>query len=298
MIARNKIREWQLEQRNLLKECEFRFGTAPRRKYDRESIRNRQGKAGIEDMQLWTGIKPRTELPKREYKKRQKTINFSDYKYLYDGGYSMGKNSPVENIRRDSDYLRSLNDSDRFAVERYTGGSYSAMNDYFRKGISGGVSTDKKALAVKKVLDDAPELMENTILFRHDGLGTVRHLFNDDARNLADKAVNAASAEALIELKKLITNATFTEKGFLSTSYAKGVFTQDRGLEVQLYMPKGFNRGLFVEEVSNFSNEREFVIGQGQKFKVVDVEVGDIISNMHDSEPSIRNLIIKAVPIK
>jgi len=58
-FASGKVREWQAAQRQLLKEYEDKFGIELKRKYDRESIVNRTGKAGSDGSPNWTEFKPR-----------------------------------------------------------------------------------------------------------------------------------------------------------------------------------------------------------------------------------------------
>ena len=48
--------------------------------------------------------------------------------------------------------------------------------------------------------------------------------------------------------------------------------------------------GLFVEQLSIAPDEREYIFAPGQKFRIVDVEVGEVYMGM-------KNLILHAVPI-
>jgi len=87
-----------------------------------------------------------------------------------------------------------------------------------------------------------------------------------------------------------VIDTTIQDKGFLSTSYRQNVFVQQNGLEIRIHAPKGFRGGLFVEEVSRHKREREYLFAPGQKFKVLDVEVGEVYQGM-------KNLILHVVPV-
>lgn len=65
LLAKSKIKDYQGKQRELLEGYEKEFGATLRRKYDRESIKNREGKVGIEPP-LFSGPTPRADKPVRK----------------------------------------------------------------------------------------------------------------------------------------------------------------------------------------------------------------------------------------
>ena len=80
----------------------------------------------------------------------------------------------------------------------------------------------------------------------------------------------------------------------MSTSYRQGIFVERDGLEIRIHAPKGFRGGLFLEEISKFQKEREYLFASGQKFRVLDVEVGEV----YDGVKMVKNLILHVVPIE
>jgi len=99
------------------------------------------------------------------------------------------------------------------------------------------------------------------------------------------------------ELKKLLIRSVIQDKGFLSTSYRQGIFVYENGLEIRIHAPKGFRGGLFLEEMSKFPREREYLFAPGQKFRVLDVEAGEIYEGTEKQE-MVKNLILHVVPVE
>ena len=109
---------------------------------------------------------------------------------------------------------------------------------------------------------------------------------------MAQEVVVNGNISKMPELKNLLIDSTIQDKGFLSTSYHPGVFVEPDGLEIRIHTPKGFRGGLFLEEVSRFRSEREYLFAPGQKFRVLDVEVDKVY-------PGVKtNLILHVVPVE
>src|SRR5690606_1915309 len=97
------------------------------------------------------------------------------------------------------------------------------------------------------------------------------------------------NTDEMPQLKKLLIDSTIQDKGFLSTSYRQGIFVYQNGLEIRIYAPKGFRGGLFLEEISEMKGEREYLFAPGQKFRVLDVEVGEVYGR---TKNLVKNLIL------
>jgi len=134
-------------------------------------------------------------------------------------------------------------------------------------------------------------LSQNTIFYRHDKLGTLEHLVGPEVRKIAEDIVVNGNTSKMQELKNLLIESVIQDEGFLSTSYRQDAFVYEKGLEIRIYAPKGFKGGLFLEEISEFQREREYLFAPGQKFRVLDVEVGEIY-------PWGKNLILHVVPVE
>ena len=135
-------------------------------------------------------------------------------------------------------------------------------------------------------------MSQNTIFYRHSPLDVLKHHIGPEVLKMAQEVVVNGNISKMPELKNLLIDSTIQDKGFLSTSYHPGVFVVLDGLEIRIHTPKGFRGGLFLEEVSRFKSEREYLFAPGQKFRVLDVEVDKVY-------PGVKtNLILHAVPVE
>src|SRR5690606_5744972 len=149
--------------------------------------------------------------------------------------------------------------------------------------------TKKEIQTLTNLIKKASPLSQNTIFYRHDGLGTLEFLYNPEIREIAKDVVVNGNTDKMSLLKKRLIDSTIQDKGFLSTSYRQGIFVRQDGLEIRIHAPKGFRGGLFLEEMSEFSREREYLFAPGQKFRVLDVEVDEVYEGA-------KNLILHVVP--
>ena len=151
--------------------------------------------------------------------------------------------------------------------------------------------------ALTNLIKKADPLSQNTIFYRHSGLETLRHLCNPEVREIAEDIVVNGDTSKMPELKKLLSDFVIQDKGFLSTSYRQDAFVYEKGLEIRIHAPKGFKGGLFLEEISEFQRGREYLFAPGQKFRVLDVEVGEVYEGRR-KQKTVKNLILHVVPVE
>jgi hypothetical protein len=117
-------------------------------------------------------------------------------------------------------------------------------------------------------------LEENTMMFRHDKLSSCRHLFGEKFHSLAKRAIMQGDRAALDDMKTIFKDiVSETEKGFLSTSYKNDVFLKEPGFEMIILTPKGYKKGLFIEQRSAVPGEREFLMAPGLKVRIISIEI-------------------------
>lgn len=238
----------------------------------------------------------------------EEIINLDDYVDLYekyqpdDYAKDFGLNSIIEDVEKHSHFLvHEATPEEREAAEYYTSeDGYEEYNEALRfpeMWKTAGRKTQERIQNLTNAIKKADPLSQNTIFYRHDGLGTLEYLYNLDVRKIAQDIVGSGDTSKMPELKKRLINSTIQDKGFLSTSYRQGVFVRQYGLEIRIHAPKGFRGGLFLEEISEFAREREYLFAPGQKFKVLDVEVGEVYEDMQKQKTT-KNLILHVVPVE
>jgi hypothetical protein len=311
MLARAQIQFYQQKQRDLLKEYEAKFDMTLRRKYDRESINNRAGKLGTSTGPAWTDILPKTipqaepvkeRKPRVKKEKVEEPIDITKYKNYTKQikSYSNSNLNKIKDVAIHTNFINGLNDNQKHAIRRYTGQSYERINKWLRKGIREDSSDNTLDLIsdLSKALKKSPELSENFIMRRHDKLTTIKHLFGEKAGALAEGALN--NADDLINLRKMLGNATLQDKAFSSTSYIEGVFVRDYGVEIRYLLPKGYKEGLFVENHSFNRKELEYIINKDKEFRVIDVQVEEVREHRYEKGGNNRststNIVITVVP--
>jgi len=229
-------------------------------------------------------------------------LDLDDFEDLYEkyqpDAYTYGTRNTIEDVKKHSFFLiDEATFNERRVAEYYSGGEgYEKFNQALRFPEMGKAVSKKTKEAIETLTNltkRASPLSQNTIFYRHDGLGTLKHLIGPEVLEMAWDVVVSGDTSKMPELKKLLINSVIHEKGFFSTSYRQGVFVQRDGLEIRIYAPKGFRGGLFLEEVARFKDEREYLFSPGQKFRVADVEVGEV-----PGYGGMENLILHVVPIE
>lgn len=229
----------------------------------------------------------------------EEIINLDDYVDLYEkyqpGDYAKdyGLNSTIEDVKKHSHFLvHEATPEERRAAQYYTGEEgYEDFNRALRFGERIGKGIKEGIQNLTNLINKASPLSQNTIFYRHDRLGVLEFLYNPEVREIAWDIVGNGNTSKMPELKKRLIDSTIQDKGFLSTSYRQGIFVQQKGLEIRIHAPKGFRGGLFLEEMSEFPREREYLFAPGQKFRVLDVEMGDVYQGA-------ENLILHVVPVE
>lgn len=243
------------------------------------------------------------EAMKKIAEEEEDIINLDDFEDLYekyqpdDYAKDFGLNSIIEDVKNHSHFLRyEATEYERYVAEYYTSSEegYEIYNSVLRFPEimkTAGERTKKEIQTLTNLIKKASPLSQNTIFYRHDGLGTLEFLYNPEIREIAKDVVVNGNTDKMSLLKKRLIDSTIQDKGFLSTSYRQGIFVRQDGLEIRIHAPKGFRGGLFLEEMSEFSREREYLFAPGQKFRVLDVEVDEVYEGA-------KNLILHAVPVE
>lgn len=245
--------------------------------------------------------KTAAEAMEKIAKEEEDIINLDDFEDLYEKyrPSDYGLISAIEDVEKHSHLLIYEATPEEQQVAKYYTGSegYKQFNRALRfpeigktvkREIKEGIET------LINLIKKASPLSQNMILYRHDKLGTLEHLAGPEVRRIAEDIVVNGDTSKMPELKKLLSDFVIQDKGFLSTSYRRDAFVYENGLEIRIHAPKGFKGGLFLEEISEFQREREYLFAPGQKFRVLDVEVGEFQYYTY----AVKNLILHVVPVE
>jgi hypothetical protein len=182
--------------------------------------------------------------PKWTEQRRQPGVDddgYMDYASMDDSA-STAKAKKLSNA-----HTKALSNEQKTSVTTYTGSDYSKINRGLR---SDNPSPEYEAVTAH--MDNAinqSELPENTVLYRG--------MYVDD--KLA---------------KKIKPGKTITDKAYWSTSLshpvADGFTNEANGAVMRIKAPKG-QRGLAVESISNFPQEKEILLPRNTKYKITSV---------------------------
>lgn len=146
------------------------------------------------------------------------------------------------------DFIKALSPEQEQAVRAYTGTAYE-INGVLRQGLS--LTRDDEEFI--NFLDSALNIMsldENIILYR----------------GFDNNLLSAYNVETIDDLM----GHTLVDKGYMSTSPELVDIASDRYAYFEIKAPAG-TRGAYISTLSEFSNEKEYLLPRNTKIKVIDV---------------------------
>lgn len=221
----------------------------------------------------------------RKAKKEIKEIDLTQYKYIDEYHPDVVKHEEIIGTK--------MTDKDRRAIEIYTGSSYKEINRYLRTGELYHEDVKNTAEHLRQLLNEGPELTENIIVTRRMDSKSANFMFDEETASLVRRSVmvnlgGPVHEELMDELRNKLIRGKFEDRALISSSYSNDVFMQ-MGIELQMHLPKGYNKGLFVESISDIPTEKEYLMAPGQKFKVMEVE-------MNERGQGNSRIILKVIP--
>lgn len=172
-------------------------------------------------------------------------------------------------------WLRNLSSYEAESIHEYTTAMYEDYNHVLREGKQGfldkitGGSSQKLSDEIKKWYNDIEKKSEQIIsaisTYKAEKTFKTYRLFNQSED---DFLVNAVGKTLVID------------KGFMSTSLDRAVIEEFGGGDVEIQLniliKKGQSVGAYVSELSNYADEKEFVIKPNTRFKVLSETVQEM----------------------
>lgn len=172
-------------------------------------------------------------------------------------------------------WLKNLSSYEVESIHEYTTAMYEDYNHVLREGKQGfldkitGGSSQKLSDEIKKWYNDIEKKSEQIIsaisTYKAEKTFKTYRLFNQSED---DFLVNAVGKTLVID------------KGFMSTSLDRAVIEEFGGGDVEIQLniliKKGQSVGAYVSELSNYADEKEFVIKPNTRFKVLSETVQEM----------------------
>lgn len=165
------------------------------------------------------------------------------------------------------DWERSVSQDEREASVYYTTDAYREINKYLRG----------------KNLDEAPDKIKNTVR----DIDTAMKKFNLTEnitvfRGGSNKLVGGAST--LEEIKALV-GTVVRDNGIMSTAVTQSAAWSSTGNNIgyEIQIPKGRGRGIFIDPISHYKGEQEFMVARATNYKITGAYAdahGNIICKM------------------
>ena len=169
---------------------------------------------------------------------------------------SLSKNNLNEMNDWTDDWLKTISETERAGVRKYTSNAYENMNRYLR-GQHPTTSYADEIEACKSALSKA-SLPQETIVRRGSGY------------NMLDEL---GVGKITPENKSNFIGGIVEDKGFVSTSPAhSGGFSGS--IEYVIKLPQG-SQAMYIDKISRFQGEEELLINCGGKFIVENVDFND-----------------------
>lgn len=309
------ISHYQTEQRYLLSNFDSDFGMTLRRKYEREGLlKGVPGKTKTSlpgklpeapDIPTPPPPKPKPKpkpVPKAKPAPRVKGLKPEDRAKFKRLDYEENKELANELVSEHSRVLqRELPKDLSEAITTYTGSSYSKINRRLRHGgrfVDSNIDDVIKRLNTVFKPENIPPLKDDIRIFRRVGTNTLSKQLSPDFGDKVESVLEMSRQgksdmiEGVIgEIKKKVGNLKIHDKGFASTTYRRGAFGRSQPVEIELLVPKGSKHGYFVESVSSFGTENEFLVKNNVDFRVVDVEFSKADAKAEDCVKLICEII-------
>ena len=172
-------------------------------------------------------------------------------------------------------WLKNLSSYEVESIHEYTTAMYEDYNHVLREGKQGfldkitGGSSQKLSDETKKWYNDIEKKSEQIIsaisTYKAEKTFKTYRLFNQLED---DFLVNAVGKTLVID------------KGFMSTSLDKAVIEEFGGGDVEIQLniliKKGQSVGAYISELSNYANEKEFIIKPNTRFKILSETVQEM----------------------
>lgn len=154
-------------------------------------------------------------------------------------------------VANQQDYLDGLHENRVEAIDSYTAGGHEDMNKVLRGGPPPPPSLDDEELEivernierVERAIDRAPRVSQDVKVYRSAAPESLGLQTGDDPSKLIGQSVR--------------------DDGLISTSFSQSEaqrFTNSGEYMLEITVPKG-SKGLALQNISNFPEEREFLLG-------------------------------------
>ena len=194
------------------------------------------------------------------------------------------KNVSVLVLKQMREDAKTLSETDKNIIRKYVYGAvrgentYLLINCYLRGTLEYYVPKKEITKPLKCRLEyyanalttsiSKAKLPKNIILYRGIDAKGMKLIFKDNNINsVLNKPVNT---ENLAILKKNTINKTFTEKGFMSTSYDIKCIKHTNFI-FKIFAPKDL-QALLIEDIGK-KNEKEVLINKNSEWKVTNIEI-------------------------
>jgi hypothetical protein len=181
--------------------------------------------------------------------------------------------SSYEGVKNDRETFSSMKNSDVKIAVKYTSNYYSTMNNHLR-GLSDYDSDVQKECdhLIRVLKGNTNPMPSNIKLFRQMDSDALTHIFGTDIRRLLIKAANNTSDQGTInEARSAVVGGAIQDKAFTSTTHKEGAFGSFMDVKIDIHVPQGYKNGMFVESISKYSNEKEYLFNANTKFNIFDV---------------------------
>lgn len=158
-------------------------------------------------------------------------------------------------------------------IKYYTSNNYTKINGYLRKGHSSNDDMNDLIKLLSKTLEEnASPLSQDTLLFRRIGQRSIKDIFDEEILSLVQNSVNKKPG-ALESLKDRLIGGAIHDKAYMSSTHIEGSFGNPYDININIYAPKGYKGGMFIESVTVFKGEYEYLLNKGKKLNIHDVRV-------------------------
>ena len=226
--------------------------------------------------------------------------NFIDVDKIDEMGYNISEeaekvydNIPYEKIneffnsqKNYVDWINNLSEDDKEAVFIYTTSEYKPINQILRKGADKFIQETWEAFDFDK--EELPFIQKraNDLMEKIDGIRSALSKFKTEKSFKTYRCTTTKEIDYYKDLK--VGQLSSIDDGFMSSSLSETAAEDfydhstpfGKDYKFVITVPSGYQNGAYISELSDISEEKEFLFNNDSMFKVINIELIEGVTNV------------------
>lgn len=184
------------------------------------------------------------------------------------------------------DWINNLSEEDKEAVFIYTTSEYKPINQILRKGADKFIQETWEAFDFDK--EELPFIQKraNDLMEKIDGIRSALSKFKTEKSFKTYRCTTTKEIDYYKDLK--VGQLSSIDDGFMSSSLSETAAEDfydhstpfGKDYKFVITVPSGYQNGAYISELSDISEEKEFLFNNDSMFKVINIELIEGVTNV------------------